>query len=397
MFSRQGPGGQRQRRLSQATKPQHIQNLLELLESHQSKLSVVRSDSKLNWKIISRDTARAIKNKKNIITKQQEQDASRQRCVVNHDSFCRELWDLFMEFFIIILALWVPVQLAFCFPDAQHAQHDFSTAGCPSFAVDFGICLFIQLVLTVDIFLNFLTSAVTEKGEEITSRRQIAMSYVLTKNRRCFRMEFLCDVISAIPVIFYFQAEGYTNTVRLLRLLVLTKMFKVPVILIRLEDRLQLDIKYADFMKLGVIFVLVSHLFSCLFFLTSDVQNAGFMGFTENPHNSWIASAGMYQCSASLRDKYIVSLYWFMATLFTVGYGDVVPQSSFERVYAIVAMIIGCAVYSFVIGTVTQLMMRVGTHELVFRNKMKEIDAFLNARDVPVALQVIYARVRIQI
>merc|ERR1712159_577461 len=51
-------------------------------------------------------------------------------------------------------------------------------------------------------------------------------------------------------------------------------------------------------------------------------------------------------------------------------------------------MVAGCVVYSFIIGTVTQLLMRVGTHEQVFRHKMKEIDAFLNAREVPVALQV---------
>ena len=293
-----------------------------------------------------------------------------------------------MEIFIIILILWVPLQSAFCFPNAQVGIYAEYVAGCPSFPADVAICCFMQLVLTVDIVFNFITSAVTHKGEEITSNKEIAMSHVFTESRRCLRMGFLCDVISAIPVVLLFIAERkYTHHVRLLRLLVMTKGFNLPILLTRLEDRLQLNIQYGELVNLILGFCLVSHIFGCMFYLFSDVHNA----FTEDPHNSWIARTGMYEKHATPSDKYIITLYWFLATLFTVGYGDVVAVSSFERAFAIVAMVMGCVVYSFIIGITTQLLMRVGTHEQVFRNKMKEIDAFLQAHDVPVALQVRHA------
>ena len=39
--------------------------------------------------------------------------------------------------------------------------------------------------------------------------------------------------------------------------------------------------------------------------------------------------------------------------MFTVGYGDIAPRDTFERICCIIAIIIGCMFYSFIIGNVT--------------------------------------------
>ena len=381
--SESSPGEHHPRRLSQRTQPQSIRNLMQLLEKHQTKMnSLVRTETPLRWKAISRGSAQEILDKKDIVTEETSEFDSKSRCVIGHYSIFRAAWDCFMTVFIILLVFWVPLQVAFCFPDAQHIE---AMAGCPHFSTDLGLCIFIQLVLIVDLVLNFITSSVNLKGEEITSNAEIALYYMCNQRRHFLNAHFLCDVISAIPFMLVFAAEGYTNWARVLRLLVMTKVYKLRVLLIHLEDRLQLNIVNAEFINLAMWFCIVSHIMSCLFYLSADVRNA----LTGDSHNSWISHSGMYENAASWVDKYVISLYWFSATLFTVGYGDVVAHSTAERIYAVVAMIMGCVVYSFIIGTVTQLLMRVGTHEELFHNKMREIDAFLQAREVPVALQVV--------
>ena len=39
-------------------------------------------------------------------------------------------------------------------------------------------------------------------------------------------------------------------------------------------------------------------------------------------------------------------------TVSTVGYGDLVPQSTAERIYVIVGLFVGTAFFSYVVGTV---------------------------------------------
>lgn len=387
IFGRSNSVSEHPRRLSQATKPQSIRNLMQLMENHQAKINnlVRTAESPVLWRRISQGSAQNILDKKNIVTEEETELLESQTCclIAHHSSFVA-VWDCFMALFIItVIALWTPIQLAFCFPDAQHEPEQ-PMDGCPHFHTDLGLCVLIQLVLIVDLVLNFNTTAVNLKGEEVTSRKEIVMNYVCTETRRCFSADFLCDIISAIPIVLIFAAAGYQNWVRLLRLLVLLKVYKLRTLVVYLEDHFQLNIVYSEFINLAMWFCIISHIFSCLFYLSADVRNSN----NQDPHNSWIYHAGMYANSALLGDKYIITLYWFSATLFTVGYGDVVAHSTTERMFAVLAMIAGCVVYSFIIGTVTQLLMRVGTHEELFHTKMKEIDAFLQAREVPLALQV---------
>jgi len=54
------------------------------------------------------------------------------------------------------------------------------------------------------------------------------------------------------------------------------------------------------------------------------------------------------------------SLWWAIVTITTVGYGDIVPQSTGGRLVAVLAMVFGIAVYSLVIANVTRLVEQAG-------------------------------------
>ncbi|CAM9919542.1 unnamed protein product, partial [Heterosigma akashiwo] len=59
--------------------------------------------------------------------------------------------------------------------------------------------------------------------------------------------------------------------------------------------------------------------------------------------------------SSDLYSRYVAALYWAFTTMTTVGYGDVLPVSDLERVYATVIMIMGATVFGYIVGSVSTL------------------------------------------
>ena len=56
-------------------------------------------------------------------------------------------------------------------------------------------------------------------------------------------------------------------------------------------------------------------------------------------------------------DHYVASVYWSITTMTTVGYGDITPASTHERLYACLAMLLGATLFGYVIGNVAAMSM----------------------------------------
>lgn len=56
-----------------------------------------------------------------------------------------------------------------------------------------------------------------------------------------------------------------------------------------------------------------------------------------------------------LYQQWAPCIYFAMATLTTVGYGDVSADSPWEQIYATLVMIFGAVVYAIIIGNVTSV------------------------------------------
>lgn len=67
-------------------------------------------------------------------------------------------------------------------------------------------------------------------------------------------------------------------------------------------------------------------------------------------------------------------MYWAVATLTTVGYGDVVGSTDLERIFSICWMIFGVVLYGFTIGSLTSILIRINS-------KNSELLVKLNAAD----------------
>jgi len=91
------------------------------------------------------------------------------------------------------------------------------------------------------------------------------------------------------------------------------------------------------------VFYLV-HLFACIWFFIA--------GFTRK-YDSWVDMMGLWDEPSSF--KYLVSIYWALQTVTTVGFGDIGITHIEEYLLVIFWMLFGVSVYTFTIGIVSSI------------------------------------------
>jgi len=65
----------------------------------------------------------------------------------------------------------------------------------------------------------------------------------------------------------------------------------------------------------------------------------------------------------SIADKYVASAYFTIIGLSTVGFGDISPANTTERMYSIVLTLLGAVVFAIVIGSVSEIAQQVAFSE----------------------------------
>lgn len=74
--------------------------------------------------------------------------------------------------------------------------------------------------------------------------------------------------------------------------------------------------------------------------------------------NTWLGSVLPNFEDESLWTRYVVSMYWSIVTLTTVGYGDIHPVNRGEMIYDIFYMLLNLALTAYIIGNMTNLITR---------------------------------------
>jgi hypothetical protein len=69
---------------------------------------------------------------------------------------------------------------------------------------------------------------------------------------------------------------------------------------------------------------------------------------------SWFDEMGIADSPAGF--QYVVTLYWTVATITSVGYGDIVPINTRERILNIIVVLFGASIFGFMIANVTSVM-----------------------------------------
>jgi Na+/melibiose symporter-like transporter len=70
-----------------------------------------------------------------------------------------------------------------------------------------------------------------------------------------------------------------------------------------------------------------------------------------------------------------------------IGFGDIVPQNGWERVFCIFAMVFGSWCYAYCITQVVEQVANMQAAEVRFKEHQDNLLEYMNARNLPMALQ----------
>lgn len=223
----------------------------------------------------------------------------------------------------------------------------------------------IDSLFFTDIVVNCFLSYYNLEMNLITSRPAIFKNYL--------RTWMIIDLISCLPFQYIIGSDkNYSNVVRVARLPRLYKLIKVTKMMRMLKvfkDRsqlysytrsvVQLSIGLERLIWMLVTFLLLIHLIACFWAL---------IGKLDETDENWIFYYEYLDKDSF--DLYIISFYWSITTLATVGYGDIVAKNNIERTMCSFVMLIGIFLYSYVISSITSLIGNLDTRKSKLSKKM---------------------------
>ncbi|KAE9340885.1 hypothetical protein PF008_g10900 [Phytophthora fragariae] len=289
--------------------------------------------------------------------KQKINELAMPKYIISPNGKFRVRWDLVSVTLICYNSVSIPFQLSF----GASVAETISAIEYIQRVID---CFFIA-----DILVNF-ASAYEEHGQIQVKLVKIAKKYL--------KSWFLLDFISAFPLYYiqgsYFRIPQLARLFLLFRLFRLVRMLTITRILNRLDYALLLRSTVSSIFKFCMLVCFTSHWLSCFFFLISYDQDDGWVATME------LEDKGMY-------DKYVTSFYWAIMTMTTVGYGDIHPTTMHERIFAIVAMIIGAWIFAYGITNVVAMVTNLNGPDSRFQLRMDELNDYMDARELPMQLR----------
>ncbi|CAD7933386.1 unnamed protein product [Amoebophrya sp. A120] len=256
-------------------------------------------------------------------------------------------WDSFMGIVIVFSVIIVPYRIGF------EVTPDPGSAGD---VLDW----FVDIFFAIDICASFRTAYVDNQGQMISDLAKIRKNYMAGF--------FWIDLVSTIPFDRIFSVGRGATLIRVVRLIRLAKLLRLVKLTKLLDDLQEIGISQRALNSVMLLSQLtfLAHLLACGFFflyLSQDLkgQNAcrGGAQFCTNRGETdgsqglrgWFGALDSLIPGAQNED-YITALYWSFTTMTTVGYGDIAPKSTAERIYGILVMFIGGTAFGYIIGSI---------------------------------------------
>jgi len=241
----------------------------------------------------------------------------------------RVLWDAVIVLLMLYTVIYLPFKIGF----GTKRSWD---------SVD----LAVDLLFLVDIVVSFFLAYETDEGTTITDHRKIVRKYIATW--------FGVDLVAAFPfsLLGYAALDRYTEglkAVKLLRMIKLLRLYRLKAWYHWLEHHPKMHrptLKLSWFM---ITLFSFSYLAGCLWHFIGTLD--------EGDDNAWVKRAfgnGIEHRKTGY--KVLVSMYWSLTTLTTIGYGDISAETTPELVFSLVIMLCGASLYSFVTASAIHIL-----------------------------------------
>lgn len=285
------------------------------------------------------------------------------------------VFDSIIFVFSLIILFYLPIYLSrklfFCKEDINATLIIFST---------------IDIFYIIDFFINFFKSYYNFEEVLITNKRRIFMHYIKTW--------FFIDFISSFPFYIFFTLQeskclgeniyddpklnnsgkhsfNYnTNPYNMHYLLMLIKVFKTlksfkKNIAVDAIENILYDHEY--FSQWIEVFLYVSFFFAFLNFCSCFYI---FLG--RNTLDSWIFRDGKE--ISSFAEIYLAAIYYLVVTVTTVGYGDLIGNTTNEIIFQIIMLIAGTCVYTWLISSVSTYVQKSNEKHIKYEGKIQILE-----------------------
>jgi len=111
----------------------------------------------------------------------------------------------------------------------------------------------------------------------------------------------------------------------------------------RMSEKFSLNTGWDRLIMLTTFFFFFLHFSSCIFLVITQFEDSRTLFFT--PY-----------LPLSDYELYVLSTYFIMMTITTVGYGDVKAETPIERVFAMVIMIVGISFFTLLSGALASIL-----------------------------------------
>jgi CRP-like cAMP-binding protein len=240
-----------------------------------------------------------------------------------------------------------------------------------------GIDLTIDALFSIDIIVNFFSAYLDAEGKLVTKRKLIVKNYV--------KGWFLIDFTGVLPFQYLSNIGGYNKLVRfsrmprLYRIVRIVRLFKM-VRLLRSQECISkiiglfgLTTGILRLVKFCFTVLIVIHVIGCFWYYLAKIDDFNV--------DSWVFRYNMVE--SSYGEIYLTSIYYVIQTLATVGFGDIVPYSIDEKVFALILMGVGVGFYSYTISNLSTMMASLDTRTSILKKRLSALNEFAKATQLP--------------
>ncbi|CAD8160840.1 unnamed protein product [Paramecium pentaurelia] len=220
------------------------------------------------------------------------------------------------------------------------------------------------LLLVFDFILSF-NSSFYQFGQIVSNRATIAKN-VISKS---YGLEAISILILIIYAIISNSTQSQFN-------------LNIPKLISQIEETLNLSkpsSSLLELFKLLLVLFFVLHCYSCLWYFV------GYYSYLYSEKGSWLEFYHVEH--ETWQVQYLYSFYFSTVTMFTIGYGDVVPISYLERVIAILYMMICSIQLSYSVSTVGAIIDTISAYGQEKMRKMRKINSYMQNRKIEYQLQ----------
>jgi len=275
-------------------------------------------------------------------------------------------WDKLLALALLYTAIVTPYEVAFLVPQ-----------------IDALFCVnqLVNFLFLVDVVLQFFLHYQLPKNlgsEWIRDHNMIVKNYL--------RGSFAMDLISSMPFsamsleIPALSSLSIVRLLRLLRLLKLMRIFRTSRLIQRYRAQIDWSFGFLNLTKFVIGMLVCAHWIACVW---------GWIGNNDDRlENSWMST--YIHCEDEICDddlaswnieeptnQYIISLYFAVMTLTTVGYGDVTPHNMTEYALVTITMFGGGFLWAFIIGAVCGAVSNMDMKKVEYQQKFDQINFML--------------------